>query len=137
MGRDFEKVENPLKVGVLQSQKCYFIVFYKGGKAAIMLWRGKDQTSLDFRQSVHLFKKTKFRLDKNTNRGKGQRSKSNASNMSAMIKNNFAASRDNDDSPSLEEVGKNMSMSENPATTGIGSLGIDLTDAKRKSESGI
>ena len=48
IGRKFEQVENPLKVGVLESGKCYFIVFYKQGKTAIALWRGKDQSFLDF-----------------------------------------------------------------------------------------
>ena len=42
LGRKFEQVENPLKIGVLESQKCYFLVFYKGGKASIVLWMGKD-----------------------------------------------------------------------------------------------
>jgi len=42
LGRKFEQVENPLKIGVLESAKSYMIVFYKGGKVAITLWRGRD-----------------------------------------------------------------------------------------------
>lgn len=44
--RKFEHIENPLKVGVFESQKCYFVVFFKDQKASIMMWRGKDQTLL-------------------------------------------------------------------------------------------
>ena len=42
------------------------------------MWRGKDQTLLDFSASVRLFKQTKFRLVKNGLRAKGARSQSNA-----------------------------------------------------------
>ena len=41
-GRKFEQIENPMETGILYSAKCYFLVFYKNGKAAIVLWRGKD-----------------------------------------------------------------------------------------------
>lgn len=76
--RKFEQVVNPLKVGILESQKCYFLLFYKGGKVSIAMWRGKDQTLLDHPTSVQLFKQTKFRLVKNGLRAKGMRSQSNA-----------------------------------------------------------
>ena len=85
MGRKFEQIENPLKVGILESQKCYFLVFYKGGKAAIILWRGKDQQLLDYASSIQLFKQTKFRLTKNGLRAKGQRSQSNVSSVSKFM----------------------------------------------------
>lgn len=42
IGRKFEQVEDPLRVGVVDASKCYFIVFYRQGRVAITLWRGKD-----------------------------------------------------------------------------------------------
>lgn len=67
-GRKFEQVENPLKIGVLESVKSYIIVFYKDGKAAITLWRGKNQTTLNYQNAILLFKETKFRLVQNNRR---------------------------------------------------------------------
>lgn len=69
----------------MQSQKCYFTVFYKNGKAAISMWRGKDQTLLDFKKSVKLFLKTKFRLERVGRRNKGNRSKSNVDDVKKFL----------------------------------------------------
>jgi len=85
LGRRFEQIENPLKVGVLDSAKCYFVVFFKSGRVAITLWRGKDQTHLDFKKSVKLFKQTKFRLEKAGIRKKGNRSKSNVDDLKSFL----------------------------------------------------
>ena len=49
----------------MESQKCYFILFYKRGKVSIVMWRGKDQSLLDFSSSIELFKQTEFRLQLN------------------------------------------------------------------------
>ena len=46
--RKYEQIENPLNLGVFDSSKCYYIVFRKGNKVSIVLWRGKDQTLLSF-----------------------------------------------------------------------------------------
>lgn len=42
IGRKYEQIENPLKLGVFDSSKCYYIVFLKDTKVSIVLWRGKD-----------------------------------------------------------------------------------------------
>lgn len=73
-GKKFEQVEDPLKVGVFDSQKCYFVVFYRQSKVAIALWRGKDQAVIDLKASILMFKQTKFRLVKKGLRAKGVRS---------------------------------------------------------------
>ena len=81
-------MENPLKVGILESQKCYFLLFYKRGKVSIVMWRGKDQSLLDFSSSIKLFKQTKFRLVQNGLRAKGNRSQSNAKETLSGLQHN-------------------------------------------------
>ena len=128
LGRKFEQIEHPLKVGVLQSQKSYFLVFYKAGKVAIMLWRGRDQTMITFKSSVQLFKQTKFRLVKKGLRAKGVRSQSNVDDVNKfMAKKTMSAS----DPPSLEAMGHSSSLP--PLSTTLDILGLDLSATKRKS----
>lgn len=43
VGRKYDMIEDPLEMGVFSSHSCYFVVFFKGDSAAIVLWRGKDQ----------------------------------------------------------------------------------------------
>ena len=122
-------MENPLKVGILESQKCYFLLFYKRGKVSIVMWRGKDQSLLDFSASIKLFTQTKFRLVKNGLRAKGNRSQSNAKETLSGLQHNdltaflakdkkgtAAASGlarcDDGDIPALGDVGKGASQSE-------------------------
>ena len=120
-------MENPLKVGILESQKCYFLLFYKRGKVSIVMWRGKDQSLLDFSSSIKLFKQTKFRLVKNGLRAKGNRSQSNAketlsglqhNDLTAFLKGEKgtkAASglpSGDDDTPAFGDIGKGASQSE-------------------------
>ena len=122
-------MENPLKVGILESQKCYFLVFYKSGKVCIAMWRGKDQSLLDFASSIRLFKQTKFRLVKNGLRAKGARSQSNArdtlrdfqrNDLEEFLKKGSgdtpsksqAASAEVEDPPAFGDIGKGASQSE-------------------------
>lgn len=76
-------------------------MFYKAGKAAISLWRGKDQTLLDFKKSVKLFRQTKFRLERSGRRSKNNRSKSNVDDVKKFLKSggNLLAAKEepNDD----------------------------------------
>ena len=46
--RRYTEITNPLKLGVFDSAKCYYVVFRKGNKVSIVLWRGKDQPMLSF-----------------------------------------------------------------------------------------
>jgi len=131
-GRKFEQIENPFQVGILQSQKCYFLVFYKHGKCAIVLWRGKDQGLLDFKNSVELFKQTKFRLVKNGLRAKGLRSQSTVSH-TAKLGVFGSASSESNDPPSLEDFGKSASLFP-LSTDGMG--GINLKRASNVEDSG-
>ena len=118
----------------MESQKCYFLVFYKSGKAAIILWRGKDQELLDYASSVQLFKQTKFRLTKNGLRAKGQRSQSNVNDVSKFMQQKGRMSSSGGGSmemPDLSKIDKGMSESESPLSTTVGKLGLDLAQAKR------
>ena len=82
-------MKDPLKVGILESQKCYFLLFYKRGKVSIVMWRGKDQSLLDFSSSIKLFKQTEFRLQ-----------------------HNDLPSGDDDETPAFGDIGKGASQSE-------------------------
>lgn len=42
IGRQFEQVKNPLEIGVLDTNKCFYIIFYKAHHLAIYLWMGGD-----------------------------------------------------------------------------------------------
>jgi hypothetical protein len=42
IGRQFEQVKNPLEIGVLDTNKCFYIIFYKSHHLAIYLWMGGD-----------------------------------------------------------------------------------------------
>ena len=53
MPKSFEQVEMP-KVGIFEAQKNYFVVFCKGEKVSIVLWRGSDQSSIDLKESVRM-----------------------------------------------------------------------------------
>ena len=90
------------------------------------MWRGKDQSLLDFSASVRLFKQTKFRLVKNGLRAKGARSQSNAretlgglkrNDLEAFLKNTdkkgmqAASDKDDDDPPAFGDVDKGASQS--------------------------
>ena len=59
--RKYTQIENPLKLGVFDSAKCYYVVFRKANKVSIVLWRGKDQPMLSFQNSINMFLETKFR----------------------------------------------------------------------------
>lgn len=67
---------------MFNSAKCYFIVCVKGTKVAIYLWRGKDQTLIDWETSFELFLDTKFR-----NVSNAQRDRTNASRAASQISN--------------------------------------------------
>ena len=73
----------------MESQKCYFLLFYKCGKVSIVMWRGKDQSLLDFSSSIKLFKQTEFRLQ-----------------------HNDLPSVDDDETPAFGDIGKGASQSE-------------------------
>ena len=64
--RKYTQIDNPLKLGVFDASKCYYVVFRKGNKVSIVLWRGKDQTMLTYQQSINMFLETKFRDISNT-----------------------------------------------------------------------
>ena len=108
---------------MLASQKCYFLVFYKGGKTAIVLWRGQDQSTLpDFKSAIHQFKQTKFRLVKNGLRAKGVRSQSNLQDVQKFLsKPNLGslAGDGGDDPPSFEDMGKSSSLFEIKGNSGL------------------
>ena len=61
MGKKFEQHLNPLEIGVFNSAKCYFIVCIKGTKLAIFLWRGRNQTLINYQSAIELFVDTTFR----------------------------------------------------------------------------
>ena len=61
MGKKFEQHLNPLEIGVFNSAKCYFIVCIKGTKVAIFLWRGRNQTLIDYQSAIEIFVDTTFR----------------------------------------------------------------------------
>ena len=128
-GRKFEEIENPLKLGVLESQKCYFILFYKNGRVAIVMWRGKDQNLLDFPESMKVFRQTKFRLVKNGLRAKGVRSQSTVHDVSEFMKHKEAKNFTGGEI-SLEAAGKSESLF---GMADLNSIGLDLADHKRKS----
>lgn len=121
-------------MGILEAIKSYFIVFYKAGKASIALWRGNEQSQLDFLMSVLLFKKTKFRLLRNNKRTRGTRSQSTTQDAALVSKARSdllaaAANADDDDPPSLGDVGKSASE----FAMGSKGGGLDLTQMKRNS----
>ena len=89
------------------------------------MWRGKDQSLLDFSASIRLFKQTKFRLVKNGLRAKGARSQSNAretlsglkrNDLEEFLKNNDkkgpqAAADKDDDPPAFGDLDRGASQS--------------------------
>jgi len=84
IGRQFEQIKNPLSIGVFESSKCYFIVFIKDGKIAIYLWRGSDRSYLKkFEDCGELLMETKFRMEKNSLRGKDNSKSMNTSVLSS------------------------------------------------------
>ena len=79
-------MHNPLSIGVFESQKCYFVIFYKNEKTAISMWRGQNQDLLNFTEAVALFKKTSFRMIKNQTTGRANRSASTIMDVSNFKK---------------------------------------------------
>lgn len=59
-GKSFEQLDVS---GIFEAQKCYFVVFFKNGKASITLWRGNDQGQglVDLNSAISQFASTKFR----------------------------------------------------------------------------
>ena len=85
-GKRFVQILNPLSVGVFESQKCYFVIFYKNEKTAIAMWRGQNQDLLDFSEAVAMFKKTSFRMIKNQTTGRANRAASTIMDVSNFKK---------------------------------------------------
>ena len=106
IGRKYEQIENPLKLGVFDSAKCYYVVFRQGNKVSIVLWRGKNQNMLSFQSSIDMFMETKFRDVSNTQRGKGQqlRSASTVESFSKLLKNDQFAGMIREQNPGLIET---------------------------------
>jgi hypothetical protein len=50
-GRKFEDMRDALCKGVLSSYKSYYLIYLKNSTLAIFLWRGKNQTLLDWEQA--------------------------------------------------------------------------------------
>jgi hypothetical protein len=60
MGRKFEQQMSPLDMGVFNTAKNYFVVCKKDSRIAIFLWRGKNQTLLEWSSVFELFCQTRF-----------------------------------------------------------------------------
>lgn len=66
---------NPLENGVFNSAKVYFVVCLKGTKVSIFLWRGRDQTLINWESAFQLFLDTKFRNVANSQRDRAAASR--------------------------------------------------------------
>lgn len=51
---------NPLEFGVFSSSHNYYIVCLKGNRVAIFLWRGRQQTLIDWKTSFEYLENTDF-----------------------------------------------------------------------------
>ena len=60
VGRKFEQHMSPLDMGVFNTAKNYFVVCKKDTRIAIFLWRGKNQTLLEWSSVFELFCQTRF-----------------------------------------------------------------------------
>ena len=60
-GKSFKQITDPVEIGVFDSHACYFIIFYYFDRAAISLWRGAEQDSLNFKEAISMFRFTNFR----------------------------------------------------------------------------
>lgn len=65
VGRNFELYKNPLEHGVLETNKCFYIIFYRNQKLAIYLWMGAGQSLLNIRDAAQFMMDTTFSWVKN------------------------------------------------------------------------
>lgn len=65
-GRQFDWIQKPYEIGVFDTNKCYYVVFYKANQIAIYLWLGADQTDLkNVAEATKFLAETKFRWTEN------------------------------------------------------------------------
>ena len=62
-GKRFELIKHPIQYGVFSSRKNYYIVVMKNNNIAIFLWRGKNQTILNYKKAHELILDSKFRKE--------------------------------------------------------------------------
>lgn len=66
---------SPLDMGVFNTAKNYFVVCKKDTRIAIFLWRGKNQTLLEWSSVFELFCQTRFKYISNSLRDKVKQSR--------------------------------------------------------------
>ena len=137
-GKSFKQITDPVEIGVFDSHACYFIIFYYFDRAAISLWRGAEQDSLNFKEAISMFRFTNFRPVSNLQQQGRNRSTSIMESVSTF-KQKFDLENYEKPDPKSGSLQKApsfglKSMSTVAGTTGKNLLDDDVPKEKRKSQ---